>query len=77
MSDYRKMIFRENRDKFLVEVSSLPLTGDEAEGAERFHLIVLHVYRNDPTHGIQYKEGDEFDVLRTKAWPPGWSLSHE
>ena len=71
------MIYRENRDKFEVEAIPIPVHNDDAPEAERFLIKVVRVFRNDPCHGIQYKAGDEFEVMRSPLWNPDWSLRNE
>lgn len=53
-------IYSEKRDLFVVSAEDIqdPRDTDMA----RWRLKVLRVLRNEPTHGVQYNDGDTFDV---------------
>lgn len=65
-------LYRENRDLFIVNA-----TEDATDPRyKKFNLKIIKVLRNDPLHGCQYKDGDEFSCgYNTEiAYPRAWEL---
>ncbi len=66
-------IFREARDLFVV------LAHDKSDAEMlQYDINVLYVVRNDPLHGVQYRKGDTFTIMKRRKGADGyvhWDLS--